>query len=103
MACVAPDWSGLQSAIAGDVVLPDSSDYESVRKPAISRFHDVWPQAVVLCRTPEDVSETISLARRSGLETSIRSGGHCFAGHSSTNGLVIAVSPMRYVSDSGGV
>jgi hypothetical protein len=28
-----PDWSELQSAIAGTVVLPDSPDYESVRKP----------------------------------------------------------------------
>jgi hypothetical protein len=46
----APDWGALQEAIAGDVVLLGSSDYESVRKPAIARFHDVRPQAVVLCK-----------------------------------------------------
>src|SRR5215203_6498785 len=94
----APGWDALQRAIAGGVILPSSPGYESVRKPAIARFHDVWPQAVVLCMTPEDVSETISLARRSGLETAIRSGGHCFAGHSSSLGIVIDVSPMRSVS-----
>jgi hypothetical protein len=33
----------------------------------------------------------------------IRSGGHCFAGNSSTSGMVIDVSPMRSVSVSGGV
>src|SRR5215207_6382815 len=103
MTLVAPDWLALQRAIEGDVVLAESPGYESVRKPAIARFHDVWPQAVVLCRTPEDVSETISLARRSGLETAIRSGGHCFAGHSSSLGIVIDVSPMRSVSVSGGI
>jgi FAD/FMN-containing dehydrogenase len=103
MTLAAPDWLALQRAIEGDVVLAESPGYESVRKPAIARFHDVRPQAVVLCRTPVDVSETISLARRSGLESAIRSGGHCFAGHSSTHGMVIDVSPMRSVSVSGGV
>src|SRR5918999_1344473 len=98
-----PDWGALQSAIAGDVVLPGSSDYESVRKPAIALLQDVRPQAVVLCRTPTDVSETISFAIRYGLPTATRSGGHCFAGNSSTHGIVIDVTPMRSVSVSGGV
>jgi FAD/FMN-containing dehydrogenase len=98
-----PDWGALQGAIAGDVILPGSPDYESVRKPVIATFHYVRPQAIVLCKVPQDVSETISLARRCGLETATRSGGHCFAGHSSTRGIIIDVSPMRSVSVSGGV
>jgi FAD/FMN-containing dehydrogenase len=103
MTRAAADWGALQSAIAGEVVLADSPGYESVRKPAIARFHDVQPQVVVLCRTPADVSEAISFARRSGLETATRSGGHSFAGYSSTSGMVIDVSPMRSVSVSGRV
>src|SRR5215210_3957839 len=103
MTRAAPDWGALQSAIAGNVVLPGSPDYESVRKPAIGLFQDVRPRAVVLCRTPTDVSETISFAIRYRLPTATRSGGHCFAGHSSTHGIVIDVSPMRSVSVSGGV
>lgn len=98
-----PDWETLRAEISGDVIFPGSPDYESARKPAIARFHDVIPQAVVLCETPEDVSETISYARRSGLRTATRSGGHCFAGRSSTEGIVIDVSRMRSVSVSGGV
>jgi FAD/FMN-containing dehydrogenase len=93
----------LQSAIAGDVVLPGSPGYESARKPAIARFHDVLPQAVVRCASPADVSETITFARRAGLRTAARSGGHCFAGRSSTEGIVVDVSPMRSVSVSDGV
>lgn len=99
----ASDWEALRGAIAGEVVLPDSPGYESARKPAIARFHGARPQAVVLCATPEDVSETISFARRSGLRAVARSGGHCYAGHSSTEGVVVDVSPMRSVSVSGGV
>jgi FAD/FMN-containing dehydrogenase len=99
----AHDWDALQAAISGEVILPGSADYESIRKPAIANFHDVRPRAVVLCETPADVSETISLARRSGLPTATRSGGHCFAGRSSSEGVVIDVRPMRSVSVSGGV
>jgi FAD/FMN-containing dehydrogenase len=98
----APDWNGLQGTIAGDVILPGSPEYESARKPAIARFHDVRPRAVVRCEGPADVAETIALARRTGLRTATRSGGHCFAGRSSTEGIVIDVSPMRSVSVSGG-
>jgi FAD/FMN-containing dehydrogenase len=103
MTVTAPDLAALQGAIAGEVILPGSPDYESARKPAIARFHDSRPQAVVLCRTPEDVSETISLARRSRIAAVPRSGGHCFAGRSSTSGIVIDVTPMSEVSVSGGV
>jgi FAD/FMN-containing dehydrogenase len=103
VARVVPDWNALQGGVSGEVVLPSSPHYETARKPAIARFDDVLPQAVVLCGTPEDVSEVISFARRSGLRTTTRSGGHCFAGRSSTQGIVIDVTPMRSVSVSGGV
>src|SRR5919197_2391453 len=103
MTRAAPDWDALQGAIEGEVVLPDSHEYESLRRPQIARFHELRPRAVVLCRTPADVSETIAVARRSGLPTAVRSGGHCFAGRSSSEGIVIDVTPMRSGSVSGGV
>jgi FAD/FMN-containing dehydrogenase len=98
-----PDWNALQGAVSGEVVLTGSPGYDSTRKPAIARFDDARPQALVLCGTHEDVAETISFARRSGLRTATRSGGHCFAGRSSTEGIVIDVTPMHSVSVSGGV
>ena len=38
-----------------------------------------------------------------GLRTAIRSGGHCFAGRSSTEGIVIDIWPKHSVSVSAGV
>jgi FAD/FMN-containing dehydrogenase len=73
------------------------------RRPAIARFHDARPQAVVRCQTAADVAETIAFAIRSGLPTATRSGGHCFAGRSSTSGIVIDLRPMRSVFVSGGL
>jgi FAD/FMN-containing dehydrogenase len=57
----------------------------------------------VLCESTGDVAETIALARRVGLPAVPRSGGHCFAGRSSTEGIVIDVGPMRSVFVAGGL
>jgi FAD/FMN-containing dehydrogenase len=99
----AADWAALQSAIAGEVVRPGLPGYEQARKPAIARFYNSRPQAVVFCATAGDVGEAISVARRFGLPAVARSGGHCFAGTSSTTGMVIDVTPMRPVSVAGAV
>lgn len=99
----APDWAGLRDSVAGEVVLPGSPEYDSARKPAIANFRDARPGAVVRCGSPADVCETVLFARRHGLHVTPRSGGHCFAGRSSTEGIVVDVSPMRSVSVSGGV
>lgn len=99
----AHDWEALRSAVSGDVILPATRGYDSVRKPAIARFHDTRPRAVASCETPTDVAEAISFARRYALHAVPRSGGHCFSGRSSTDGIVIDLSPMRSVSVSGSV
>ena len=97
------DWETLQSAIGGAVVLPEAPDYDSVRIPAMARFEAVRPEGVVLCGSSDDVAAAIAFARRAGLETRVRSGGHSVAGRSSTEGLVIDVTPMSSVSVADGV
>ena len=103
MTRTAADWEVLRAAIDGRLVLPDSSDYELARKPEMVRFQNVRPQAVVLCRSAADVSATIAFARRHRLQTAIRSGGHSVAGRSSTEGVVIDVTPMDAVAVVDGV
>jgi hypothetical protein len=99
----AADWQALRGAIAGAVVLPGAPDYESVRKPAMARFQNVRPAAVVLCQASADVSETIGFARRFRVHTAIRGGGHSVAGRSTTEGIVVDVTPMGSVSVAGDV
>jgi len=98
-----PDWDGLQGGLAGDVVLPESEEYEWARKPFIARFDELQPRAIVRCLSPEDVAEVIAFARRHGFDTATRSGGHCLAGYSSTRGILIDVTAMRSVAVSEGV
>jgi len=97
------DWGALQGAIDGEVVLPGSPSYESVHKPVMARFEDLRPAAVVLCATPADVAATLAVAGRLGLPMAIRSGGHSVAGRSSTDGVVLDVTPMRSVAVAGEV
>jgi FAD/FMN-containing dehydrogenase len=69
----------------------------------MTRFEHLRPAAVVRCRTPADVAATIEFARRAQVQTAIRSGGHSVAGRSSTNGIVIDVTPMASVQVAGDV
>jgi len=103
MATIETAWRDLKAALEGEVVLPGSPRYDEVRRPQIPRFHDVRPQAVVLCRTPEDVVEAIAFARRSGIEVAVRSGGHDFAGRSSGPGMVLDLTPMHSLQVSDGL
>ena len=103
MATVETAWLDLTAALEGDVVLPGSPRYDEVRRPQIPRFHDVRPQAVVLCRTPEDVVAAIAFARRSGIEVGVRSGGHDFAGRSSGPGIVLDLRLMHSLEVSDGL
>jgi hypothetical protein len=96
-------WRELAGALEGEVVLPGSPRYDEVRKPPIPRFHDVRPQAVVLCRTQADVVEAIAFARRSGVALTVRSGGHDFAGRSSGPGIVLDLAAMHSLEVADGL
>jgi FAD/FMN-containing dehydrogenase len=97
------NWEPLDRSMDGELALPGSPTYETSTRSFNARFHAVRPSAVASCATAEDASEAIRFARSNGLEIAVRSGGHSFAGHSSTRGLLADVSRMRSVSVSADV
>jgi FAD/FMN-containing dehydrogenase len=97
------DWEALRRGIEGEVALPGSPAYQASTPPFNARFRDVRPAAIVSCASPQDAAEAIALARRQGLELATRAGGHSFAAHSSTRGVLVDVTPMRSVTVVGGV
>ena len=98
-----PDWEALRRRIDGEVALPGSPAYQASPPPFNARFHDVRSAAIVSCRSPQDVGEAIAFAGRHGLQIATRAGGHSFAAHSSTQGVLIDVTPMLSVTVAGGV
>jgi FAD/FMN-containing dehydrogenase len=69
----------------------------------LARFADITPTAVRECGTAAEVVAALAEAKRRGLDLAVRSGGHCFAGRSSTTGLLIDVAPMDSVELGDGV
>jgi FAD/FMN-containing dehydrogenase len=97
-----PDWESLRRGIDGDVALPGSPAYEASPPAFNVRFGDIRPTAIVSCASPQDAAGAIGFARRHGLELATRAGGHSFAAHSSTRGVLVDVTPMRSVAVAGG-
>jgi FAD/FMN-containing dehydrogenase len=95
------DWAALQAALAADVIIPGSPEYDRTYPALNARFDHVRPQAVVWCASSEDVAEAIRFASRRGMVVATRGGGHCFGGRSSTEGLLLDVTAMRSVEISG--
>jgi FAD binding domain/Berberine and berberine like len=93
--------AALQSAIGGQVLLPDSAAYQDARKPVFAQYAQIRPAAIVQCSTPADVAQTIARARDLGLTIATRGGGHCFAGRSTTRGLLIDLGTLSSVELQG--
>jgi FAD/FMN-containing dehydrogenase len=93
-----PDLHWLRDALDGELITPDSPAYDTARRPALARYQGVRPRAVVRCASMRDVPRTLAYARHSGTHVVPRGGGHCFAGRSSTEGLVLDLSRLDAVT-----
>ena len=81
----------------GDVVHPDSADYDSARQ-VFNGLIDKRPAVVLRCRSRADIVAAVRYAVGSGAEIAVRCSGHSVAGHSSTDGgILIDLSLMRGV------
>jgi FAD/FMN-containing dehydrogenase len=96
------DFARLREALAGELLEPGVPGYEAARKPAMPRFWGIRPRAVVRAASDQDVARTLAFARASGLPVVPRGGGHCFAGRSSTEGIVLDLTPLREVRVAAG-
>jgi FAD/FMN-containing dehydrogenase len=86
----------LRADLNGEVIGPDDPAYDDARSVFLSGFNRRRPAAVVHVADSNDVSRVVSVARESGVELAVRSGGHSTAGYgTSDGGLVIDLSRMR--------
>lgn len=95
-----PDWSQLQTVLAGEVIDPRHGEYDNARL-LWNAMVDRRPAAIARCRSVDDVVAAIRFARRWRLNVAIRGGGHSAPGHSMCDdGLVVDLSLMRSVTVS---
>src|SRR5215204_2063000 len=85
----------LRATLKGQVIAPQDAGYDEARTVFYGGF-DRHPAAIVRVANPTDVSHVVALARESGLELAVRSGGHSLAGHGvSDGGIVLDLSDTK--------
>ena len=88
----------LAGRVSGPVLSPQDPGYDEARA-VHNGLVDRRPAVIVRARTAADVVAALALARRSGLEVSIRGGGHNVAGRAVTDGgLMISLADMNDVA-----
>jgi FAD/FMN-containing dehydrogenase len=85
----------LGSGFNGQVITPDDAEYDEART-VFYRSHDRRPAVVVRPADADAVTRVVLLARESGAELAVRSGGHSLAGHGvSEGGIVLDLADLR--------
>lgn len=92
------DVTALRDSLDGEVFSAGSPGYEAVRRPVHAAYQDARPRLVVVCRSVSDVVEALGYARATGSRIVPRGGGHCFAGRSSTDGIVLDLSGLDSIA-----
>ena len=98
--CVALDpalVTELAAQVSGPVLGPEDAGYDAARA-VHNGLIDRRPAVIVRCRKTSDVVAALALARREGLEVSIRGGGHNVAGRAVTDGgVMIDLAEMKRI------
>jgi FAD/FMN-containing dehydrogenase len=89
--------SNLRANLNGKVIGADDLRYDDARRVVFTGF-DRRPAAIVRVADASDVARVVTLARQTGAELAVRSGGHSRAGHgTSEGGIVLDLSRMNAV------
>ena len=87
----------LLGSVRGTVIEPGDEAYEAARL-VMNRAVDLRPAAIVRVADATDVATVVNVARETGMELAVRSGGHSAAGHGTTDGgLVLDLSDMKAI------
>lgn len=92
------DWNSLASSLQGALIRPGNSQYTSAHQLFSTRFDNILPAAIAYCASPQDVQKCLAFVRRFHLLFAPRSGGHSYAGYSTSTGLVLDVTRMNTVT-----
>ena len=90
-------WRELERRLQGRVLRPGESRYARASLPFNRRYADVLPAGIARCAGEDDVREAVVWAREHDVPLAARSGGHSYAGYSTTRGLLIDLGAMRSV------
>src|SRR5829696_6995152 len=83
------------SSVRGQLIRSEDDGYDEARTVFYGGY-DRRPELIVRVKDATDISRVIALARESGLELAVKSGGHSVAGHSTIDGgIVLDLTEMK--------
>ena len=89
----------LRDLVRGQVIAPNDGAYDAARTVFMGDV-DRRPAVIVRPADAADVARVVSLARETGLELAVRSGGHSGAGHGvSDGGIVLDLARLQGARD----
>jgi FAD/FMN-containing dehydrogenase len=88
--------------LTGLVHRPGDEGYQHARKLFIGRRTETLPALVVECADETDVAAALAYARAEGMPFAIRGGGHSFAEHSTSDGLVVDLGRLSTITVADG-
>jgi FAD/FMN-containing dehydrogenase len=98
----AADWTALRRDLSPAVLIrPGEQGYRRARLLFDPRFDHLRPAGIAYCRSAADVSACLAFARRFAVPVAARSGGHSYAGWSSTSGLIVDVTQLASFQADG--
>src|SRR6185369_13369689 len=87
-----------ENELPGRVLTAQSADFDRVRQ-IFNGMIDRRPLLIVRCRSTNDVAAAVRLSSAHNIPTSIRGGGHNFAGKSILDGgVMIDLSEMKGIT-----
>lgn len=84
-----------------------SPEQPDLYKEAVKIYNPAYsyenPAFVALPNNSDDIKRCLQIANKTGIPVAVKSGGHCFAGYSTTdsNGFVISLKNMNHVQVKG--
>ncbi|KAA0572058.1 FAD-binding oxidoreductase [Azospirillum sp. Sh1] len=88
-------WTDLAKAVKGGAVLrPEDPFFADICRPNNLRYGATLPAGIARCGTPQDVQACIKWVKELAMPFAVRSGGHNYAGFSTTPGLLIDMTLM---------
>jgi FAD/FMN-containing dehydrogenase len=88
--------------LTGPVHRPGDPGYQHARKLFVGRRRETLPAMVAECADEADVAAALAYARARGVPFVVRGGGHSFAEHSTSDGLVLDLGALDTITVADG-
>jgi FAD/FMN-containing dehydrogenase len=93
----APMWKELAADLHGTLLMPGATAFAKRAAPWALQYASTLPKGIAQCANEDDVRTCLRWAQANDMPLVARSGGHSYAGYSTTTGLMIDVSAMHAV------